>query len=181
MGAMGRHKEALTCSSRVVVEQALVLGTLYSQPLRPLHSMHCCTGSCLEWSWFYAPRWCLGMSSSHPLFYPCHNCLFVFRDEYQWQAIYSSFWAFYHSDFEESSEVLHHCQLNLLLIWQILYICTTHQTLLQTCSSFLKIHNRFLVNTISLYKLHIMVENKNSVQTYQGSWRMNECQLVSCL
>ena len=103
------------------------------------------------------------------------------RDEYLWQTIYSSFRAFHHSDFEESSELLHHCQLNLLLIWQILYICTTHQTLLQTCSSFLKIHNRFLVNTISLYKLHIVVENKNSVQTYRGSWRMNECQLVSCL
>ena len=126
----------------------------------------------------YAPRWCLGMSSSHPLFYPCHNCLFVFEmniNDKQYIILFG------HFIIQILKNGLSYCQLNLLLIWQILYICTTHQTLLQTCSSFLKIHNRFLVNTISLYKLHIVVENKNSVQTYRGSWRMNECQLVSCL
>ena len=133
-------------------------GTLYSQPLRPLHSMHwvLCRVELV-----YAPRWCLGMSSSHPLFYPCHNCLFVFEmniNDKQYIILFG------HFIIQILKNGLSYCQLNLLLIWQILYICTTHQTLLQTCSSFLKIHNRFLVNSISLYKLHIMVENKISVQ-----------------
>ena len=128
-----------------------------------------CTGSCLEWSWFMHQDgvWaCLHLIRySIPVITVCLYSEMNINDK----KIYSSFRAFHHSDFEESSELLHHCQLNLLLIWQILYICTTHQTLLQTYSSFLKIHNRFLLNTISLYKLHIMVENKNSVQTYRGS------------
>ena len=50
------------------------------------------------------------------------------------------------------------CPLDLLLIlWQILYICTTNQTLLQTFA-ILKIHNRSLLNTTSWYKLHVVVE-----------------------
>ena len=142
MGGVGRH--SYSCS----------------QPLQPLLTL------------LMPPlQTTLGCSGFYQSMFPSCS-LKQLGHEYWWQRPHNaSRIIFAKSEIETGNQKCANSQLSinlLLIIWQILYICTTNQTLLQTCS-ILKIHNRSLLNTTSWYKLHVVVE-KGPIRFQDWSW-----------